>query len=1077
MRKDAKGTFAVKDGELWYTIDDVYGMEDFFLTMPSSGDIWTFLWSRGGITSGRGNADHALFPYGTDDRVSDLKYTTGPLTMIKAGETIWKPFDSTARRRSSISIVRNLSKIRFEERNEALGLSVSVTWQTGEGHGLMRKLSISASKDISFTLLDGARNILPAGISASQETSSSTLIDAYRKTELDEESGLVAFSLSSIITDRAEPSEALVANISYFTENGRISLDPNAEENFIDGTLSFSPSSLGERGAAFIVKEIEMKAGTEYSHIQILDTSYTSARFADLRHRLLTEGRVSIREEAERDAVLTSEKLDHFLFDADGIQDTDDMMASVHHEANTLFNIMRGGTFISQDIPIADFRDFMEKRNRKEAQHFPYPEKPYASYSELEVLSSRDAQLRRLFSEYIPLTFSRRHGDPSRPWNHFDISISNAKGEPILSYEGNWRDIFQNWEALCHSFPGYLDHMIARFLNTMTIDGYNPYRINRDGFDWECPDPSDPWAQIGYWNDHQVVYLVRLLKLSESYSACGITSDLSSPRFSSAAVPYRLKSYEEIERDPHHSIRFDSEADREIRNRAKEEGSDGKLVHGRDGKPELAGFATKLLQIIVSKIANLVPDGGIWMNTQRPEWNDANNALAGFGLSIVSTAALYQMLSWFISLLGKDDQDVEISEPVLTALECICRNFSAWKKGPCYEARLATVRANGKAFEKERTILYKDGFSVSMVSMNRKSLATLLETLLEAVNSTLIANKRSDGLFHSYNILLIEDKCMKILPMKLQLEGQVAIMSSGFISPKEGVRLMKALKESPLREGITGAYLLYPDKTLPRFWEKNSIPYVSTELSSLRSKDGAPILEKDVEGNFHFASRLRNLSCLKEAMGGICPAKAAELYEETFHHRFFTGRSDSFFRYEGLGSIYWHMISKLLLALGELVLAAEDDETRKNLIAEYRTLRSSLGYHRSASAYGSFPFMPYSHTPKGKGAKQPGMTGQVKEEIITREIELGTDVKDGRLVFNPIMLEEAEFKGNGTLSFSRFGVPIHYRLHDGNDIMISLNGGTFERRNSLSKEESHKLFTRGGEIKRVDVMIPRGILS
>ena len=31
---------------------------------------------------------------------------------------------------------------------------------------------------------------------------------------------------------------------------------------------------------------------------------------------------------------------------------------------------------------------------------------------------------------------------------------------------------------------------------------------------------------------------------------------------------------------------------------------------------------------------------------------------------------------------------------------------------------------------------------------------------------------------------------------------------------------------------------------------------------------------------------------------------------------------------------------------------------------------------------------PYSHTPGGAGAKQPGMTGQVKEEVITRLGEL-----------------------------------------------------------------------------------------
>ena len=32
--------------------------------------------------------------------------------------------------------------------------------------------------------------------------------------------------------------------------------------------------------------------------------------------------------------------------------------------------------------------------------------------------------------------------------------------------------------------------------------------------------------------------------------------------------------------------------------------------------------------------------------------------------------------------------------------------------------------------------------------------------------------------------------------------------------------------------------------------------------------------------------------------------------------------------------------------------------------------------------YGAFPTDPYSHTPGGKGAQQPGMTGQVKEDLL-----------------------------------------------------------------------------------------------
>ena len=69
----------------------------------------------------------------------------------------------------------------------------------------------------------------------------------------------------------------------------------------------------------------------------------------------------------------------------------------------------------------------------------------------------------------------------------------------------------------------------------------------------------------------------------------------------------------------------------------------------------------------LAKICNYVPGAGIWLNTQRPEWNDANNALAGFGLSMVTVNAvclLYPMvqlrqsttlgslLSWVVTYSG-----------------------------------------------------------------------------------------------------------------------------------------------------------------------------------------------------------------------------------------------------------------------------------------------------------------------------------------------------------------------------------------------------------------------------------------
>jgi hypothetical protein len=162
--------------------------------------------------------------------------------------------------------------------------------------------------------------------------------------------------------------------------------------------------------------------------------------------------------------------------------------------------------------------------------------------------------------EYLPICFSRRHGDPSRPWNRFTIATRGRDGRPTLSYAGNWRDIFQNWEALAWSHPACLPAMIAVFLNASTADGYNPYRITRDGVDWEVEDPHDAWSHIGYWGDHQIVYLLRLLELHERLRPGELAARRDEPAYASVNVPYRIKGFDALLRDPRHSIDFDAAA-------------------------------------------------------------------------------------------------------------------------------------------------------------------------------------------------------------------------------------------------------------------------------------------------------------------------------------------------------------------------------------------------------------------------------------------------------------------------------------------------------------------------------------
>src|ERR1035437_1247973 len=103
------------------------------------------------------------------------------------------------------------------------------------------------------------------------------------------------------------------------------------------------------------------------------------------------------------------------------------------------------------------------------------------------------------------------------------------------------------------------------------------------------------------------------------------------------------------------------------------------------------------------------------------------------------------------------------------------------------------------------------------------------------------------------------------------------------------------------------------------------------------------------------------------------------------------------------------MVSKLRLAVHEVleraVCASEDTAEVENLLSHYYEIREGIGVHKSPELYGAIPTDPYSHTPGFAGAQQPGMTGQVKEDLISRLGEMGITVEDGKICFRSYQVD------------------------------------------------------------------------
>jgi len=1128
------------NNESWFKISDLDSLRPFFISIVSDSNHWMFISSNGGVTAGRKNPQFALFPYYTDDKIVDLAHTTGSKTILQVHKGddvhVWEPFSirDAARYEIDRNIYKNRygNKIMYEEINQDLNVIFRYEWNSSNLFGFVKKSTFVNASDepLKVTVLDGIQNIMPHGVSSDLQTKSSNLVDAYKRHELVKESGIGIFALSAIIVDKAEPSEALKANIAWSMglDNPNYLLSSLQLDRFRNQeSLEEETDVKGEKGAYFVTSDIELAGDSEANWSILANVNQTQTDVVELNKSIKENS--GLYDKIQQDIERGTQKLIQLVAAADGLQLSSDHFRDTRHYSNTLFNIMRGGIFDNNyQIEKRDFAGYLKNASRRvfdQNQDFisELPEIFEKSDLEYRLSESDDADFVRLGTEYLPLKFSRRHGDPSRPWNQFSINThSEVDGSKILDYEGNWRDIFQNWEALVHSYPGFIEGMIFKFLNASTFDGYNPYRVTKGGFDWETIEPDDPWSYIGYWGDHQIIYLLKFLEFYSAYQPDAFKAMFDRNLFVYANVPYRIKSYEDIVENPKDTIEFDDESDHSIRADVNQKGADGALLGSKTDDIHHVNFLEKILATVLAKVSNFVPEAGIWMNTQRPEWNDANNALVGNGVSMVTLYYLRRFLKFFEPVLdGSDINDVSVSTELsdfFSGINSVLKEHEEVLKGEVDDAARKTITDGlGQSGSTYRNQVYDHGFSGDKSEISVSDIQDFVRLTLRYLEHSISANKRDDHLYHAYNIMSIDDGGISVSYLDEMLEGQVAVLSSGYLSADESLKVLDALRQSALYREDQQSYILYPNKSLQGFLEKNNIPEKSVKKSELLQKlisdYNLRIINKDSESGYHFNGNFKNAGDLKAALNEMKSTDYAplvekeetlilDIFEEVFNHKAFTGRSGTFFAYEGLGSIYWHMVSKLHLAVFETCVNAEEENSDSSLMKDLAThfdeVGKGIGIHKDPEVYGAFPTDPYSHTPAHRGAQQPGMTGQVKEDILARFGELGLFVKDGELNFKPFLLKKEQFSDEAktfelvsldhepysielpenALGFTCCQVPVTYTPAEKSGVTVHFSDGTSESFDvpKLDTATSERVFQRTGEIKQLTVSVKSGAL-
>ena len=228
--------------------------------------------------------------------------------------------------------------------------------------------------------------------------------------------------------------------------------------------------------------------------------------------------------------------------------------------------------------------------------------------------------------------------------------------------------------------------------------------------------------------------------------------------------------------------------------------------------------------------------------------------------------------------------------------------------------------------------------------------------------------------------------------------GQVAVLSSELLEADESLALLKTLRIFSLH-CATALLPAVPQPSATELYGAQSGSREFVKSSTLMTKrlaaGNTDLIEVDGSGQAFFAGKFNNTASVQAALTSLAEDGFAEdvsaeraaietLFSDLFDCANFTGRSGGMYAYEGLGSIYWHMVSKLLLAVMETVKQAEEAgasaEVLAGLQAAYYDVREGIGFNKTPEVYGAFPTDPYSHTPGFAGARQPGMTGQVKRK-------------------------------------------------------------------------------------------------
>ena len=577
-------------------------------------------------------------------------------------------------------------KLVFEEINHDLGLTYRSAWRTSDRFGFVRTTWLHNNLDQPCTvdLVDGVQNLLPYGATAALQTNMSNLLDAYKRSELDSTTGLGIFTLSATLTDRAEPSESLKATAAW-----QVGLDAPAH------LLSNHQLAAFRLGAARRHRKRTSRAVAAL--ICWRHARPGSARRTELEPRRRRQpGPQRCRRAAqpagaaiagtladllEQDIARGSTELVSLVASADGLQQSADPLTTAHHFANVIIQHY-ARRHLRRQRPRSIKRTCSTSSAPATAACWTQPSPALPSWPIcralylLPISMSAPPPLARRTSSASAMSTCRSPSavamaTPAGPGTSSRSTCANPMAAAVSTTRATGATSFRTGNPWPGPILMFVVGMIAKFLNATTADGYNPYRVMRDGVEWEAPEPRSSLVQHRLLErppdrlSAKAAGSRRPVPTRTHCRRCSRSRSLAMPTCPTAFAPTPTCCAIRFTRST-----FVGSRKPKMAQRTHTLGTDGKLLMTADGQVFHVNLVEKLLVLLLAKLVNLVPEGGIWMNTQRPEWNDANNALVGKGLSVVTVAYLRRFIVFCRRLVAEGGTSQRLTCEVTELLGC-----------------------------------------------------------------------------------------------------------------------------------------------------------------------------------------------------------------------------------------------------------------------------------------------------------------------------------------------------------------------------------------------------------------------